>query len=196
MDPSSLSLNGTMLFKHTGFPGIDIALNHHVEPCCLVTTICTTAVELSLSLGIILLFSTYHRLSVFFLPPKILALVKQKLENSNFHPIVMGFSIASETKDSRLISLWTLIACKYLSSPKLTLNGSRSLFFMLSRFFGCRMAVYLKASRPSAALMKGFITSIATENLRTKVAALDLEPMFDDLSVDIVTMIVQQEHVL
>ena len=182
-------------FKATGFSGIDIALGDWEEPYCLMSTLCTTAVDPTPSPQATFILDRPSIGLVYYISiPTILEQIRVEVEKRGFNAAVIPLSDVHESSQSRLVSFLDIDRSHLRNFNQADFEKFKALSLHAQTILWLSNSGLAKAWQPDGALIQGFIASMMIENPRTKMKTLDIEPGTSDPSSTISLILRQEER--
>lgn len=184
------------VLSNNGFSGIDIVLDDYPAPLSAASVIVTTAVDNQL----IPLGGLRERDRVYMVypgdPPLFANTLADQLQKQNLNPIGVSLSNSYIPHNSRIICLVGLERTSLSHPSQGEIDAIRNLLYKASSLIWISAGGLIQASDPEAAIMVGLIRVISTETHRSRLISIDLEPAFDQASVNVARSIVEKELLL
>ena len=188
------------ILSSNGFSGADIMLDDLPEPVSWASTIVATAVEPLISPRVV---EPTQRPCIYLvhlenpsqLSNEILSQL-QAIEIDGISVSLVDVLNVNLPNNSRIISLVDINGFTLNGVVDHEFQGAKELLMRAATLLWVSSGDLLNASRPTASLIQGLITTVAIERPTARYAALDLEADFDLSVIDIARQIIRQERML
>lgn len=185
------------VLSNNGFSGIDIVLDDLPEPASFASTIVSTAIEPPITLQTIepppcpCIFIVHLESR-----PLFSSTLSTQLEKLGIHNVSIPLSEARLLENSRIISLVDLERSPLSATTQLEFEGTKDILLHAASLLWVSAGGLMTASRPTAALNFGLLTTLTIERPSARFASVDLELDFDQSAIDIAHVIIEKEQSL
>lgn len=184
------------VLSNNGFSGIDIVLDDYPAPLSAASVIVTTAVD-----NQTFLFSGLHERDRVYMvywgdPPLFASTLADQLQKQDLDPVGVSFLDSHIPHKSRIICLVDLEGTRLSHPGQDEIDAIKKIFYTASSLIWISAGGLIQASDPEAAIMVGLIRVISTETPSSRVISIDLEPAFDQASVNVARSIVEKEMLI
>lgn len=185
------------LLSNNGFSGIDIVLDDLPEPVSFASTIISTAIEPPVNIQTV---EPPRCPSIFIVHlesrPLFSRTLSKQLKQVGISSVSIPLSEARLLENSRVISLVDLERSPLSGTSQLEFEGTKDILVRAATLLWVSAGGLMKASRPTAALNFGLLTTLAIERPSARFVSVDLEPAFDQSATEIAQAIIEKEHSL